>query len=201
MYLASAAWYDSTTLWAVTGVVVAIAVGIATVWATRKASPRRHKLSCIVRYTSLLTEGNSYGNLLKVTYNEKPVNTPTIVNVWLYNTGRTDISSSSFDDKRPLVIDIGVNILALIPAADGEPLPRDKFQIEGSCVMIGPWLIDAGKWIVATLLVNGIPENVKTTNSLIDTDVTEDVANNVAPARDPGTIHYLSQMLSRHRRQ
>jgi len=183
----------------VVAVVVAVAVGIATVRVTWRATNRRHKLSCIVRYTPLLAESNSYGNLIKVTYGDKAVKMPTIVLIWLYNTGRTDISSSSFDDSRPFVVDIGVNILANIPATDGESLPEDKFRIDGSHVMIGPYLIDAGAWIVTTLLVDGIPENVQMKNPLVNTDVTKEVANQVAPAGNSQVKRYALKALSQRR--
>jgi hypothetical protein len=202
MYIAAAAWYESATLWAVTGVVVAVAVGIATIRATWKAARTRHKLSCIVRYTALLAEDNSYGNLLKVTYGDITLKRPTIVNVWLYNTGQTDIPSSSFDGNGPFVVDIGVDILAHIPAVDGERLPRDRFRIDGSQVMIGPYLINSKTWIVTTLLVDGIPEDVQiVANPLIGTDVTKEVASNATPARDVGARYYLSKILTQHRRQ
>lgn len=201
MYIAAAAWYGPAALWAAAGVVVAVAVGIATIRATRRAATRRHKLSCIVRYTPLLTDGNSYSNLLGVTYGDITIKRPTIVNIWLYNTGQTDITSSSFDANRPFIVDIGVDILARIPATDGERLPGDRFRIEGSQVMIGPYLIDAGTWIVSTLLVEGIPENVQVTNPLISTDVTEQLANQAAPAGDPGVKHYFSKMLNQRRHQ
>jgi hypothetical protein len=200
MYLATAPWYESAALWGITGAVVAVAVGIATIWATGKVARTRHKLSCIVRYTSLLAEGNSYGNILKVTYGDITLRRPTIVNIWLHNTGQTDISSSSFNDNGPFVVDIGVDILAHFPAIDGERLPRDRFKIDGSRVMIGPYLIDAKTWIVTTLLVDGTPENVQVISPLIETDVAKDVADNAALVKDPDAKHYLLRMLSQRRR-
>ena len=177
MYAASSAWYESGTVWAAAGAVAVVVVGIATMLVTYKVTTTRQKLSWAIQHTSLLSDGTSYRDLLKVSYRDQAVKAPTIVSVTLYNAGKRDIPSSSFDDERPFIVDIGVNILAKLPTNDdplieeGHPLPEEKVQIDGSRLAIGPWLIPARGFVHTVLLVDGTPEDVRAESSLINVDV------------------------------
>jgi hypothetical protein len=118
----------------------------------------------------LREESASYGDLLKVTYGDQQVKAPTIVNVSLTNAGSKDIPSEAFDDGRPIVVDIGVNILAELPAT-GDPLPEGKVQISGSRLTVGPWLIRAKGWISTALMADGVPQAIQIENPLINGDI------------------------------
>ncbi len=179
MHVESAAWYSSATAWAAMGVIAVIVIGIATILAMYKTANKRNKLSCVVRYNSLLGDHTSYGDLLKVTYNDQAVDAPTVVNIWLYNTGKMDIPSDSFDGGRPFIFDLGATVVAELPT-QGEHLPADKFWIEGSRVMIGPWVIYSNLWLTANLLVDGIPENVQMISPILNTDLNREVTNQAA---------------------
>ncbi len=179
--LASGSWYGSATLWAAAGVVAVLVVGAATIMATYRATTNRQKLLYTLRRTPLLSRSGSYGDLLTVTYSGKQVNEPAVLSIWLTNVSNKDIPSSAFDGSRPIVVDVGMRIIALLPTGrkfGGESIPADEIGFDGSRLTIEPTLIRAHWSIVVELLVEGSCDDVVVTSPLINVDVTPNAPGN-----------------------
>jgi hypothetical protein len=93
-----------------------------------------------------------------------------IVKVDLRTKGRWDIASTSFDRGLPLILDVGVPILAMkILQAKGTP--HLNVEVAGTELSIGPGLVRRRREWIFTLLTNEAATRFVCVNPLIDVDI------------------------------
>jgi len=183
VYLASAEFHLSDTFWAAAGTIVALLIGIVTVWVTlRAASPKRAVLYWTGDITPLL---NTRADLPRLKVSLEPrsrkrrwrprnreLEFPHSVNVLLTSRGRDDIAPAAFGG-RPLCLDIGapiVEFLKIKTTPDDRQIPR--VRADGAKLLVEPVLIGRRETITFSLLVDGpSPRISPPEQSLINVDI------------------------------
>ena len=170
--LASGSWYTSSAFWAAAGAVVALTVGALTVVLTSYYRPRGRLVYGLLSTEPLLSAASPTSDL-QILYNGQVVDYPQLVVIRLANEGGRDIPSSSFDEARPLILDLNVDIVTILRDAsslESEPL---KIEVEGSRLNIGPGLIRRGDEIQLVILARGRGAHLTVQNPLMDVTVRE----------------------------
>lgn len=172
--LALGHWYSSNSFLAVAGIAATLLVGGLGVWITYLVGTIRYKLFYgLPVCTSLLAapSGAARKNI-KVTHLGTELQDPYILIVRLISRSRGDIPSTVFDQNRPIILDVGAPIVALLPSDDiKDPLP--KFEYEGSMLKIGPDLIGKRQEMVFTILADGESAQLTSEAHLINGRVLE----------------------------
>jgi hypothetical protein len=158
--------------WLVPTVVGIVAI-IVSVYLYKKANPRR-ELTYTLSVTPLV-QGTVRGlDKLTVTYDGWNVDRPYVVTLDVGSTGRADISSSHFDDRKPIVFDLGTPILGeLEQTISVDTVDTTITQVGDSLVHIGPCLLPKGIRIKIAYLCNGKP-NLRVSVPLPDTTLRTD---------------------------
>lgn len=147
-----------------TSLLITIILGAITVIATvavpialsRKENPKR-ELTYAVRSERLL--GRSAAGLgLVVTHDGKELENPHLVTIGVISTGRADIGSDRFDDRRPIRFTVSVPVVADLDEpedSDGKPCVRfngtDTYEVK-------PVLIRKTDRFYCRFLTEGRPE-------------------------------------------
>lgn len=97
---------------------------------------------------------------------------PYILIVRLISRSRRDIPSDIFDQNRPIILDVGVPIIALLPSDDNND-PSPKFEYSGSVLKIGPDLIGRRQDMTFTILADGASARLESEAHLINGRVLE----------------------------
>lgn len=158
-------WYQSATLWGALGAVAVVVIGVLTIAVTYFIGTARpilnYSLPISIPLLSLPPRPD-----LEVIYKGQSLQHPHTVMVNLINSGRRDISSGSFDQQKPIVLDIGVPIVDLL----GEERHRE-LVVDGTAVKIPPRLIRRREEISISLLCDGQRPSLTCQSHLIDVKV------------------------------
>ncbi|MDQ3764362.1 MAG: hypothetical protein M3460_23165 [Actinomycetota bacterium] len=137
------------------GVVVALVVGVPTflvAWV-----PRQRLYYSAPPPTPLLASGVSgVATDLKIYHGGRRLADPYLLEVKLTAWGRRDIPSSAFDQDRPLVFDLGAEVVKVLqvrcsPVSSLTP----PVAHEGSTLRVGPELISRRQTTTISVLVDG----------------------------------------------
>ncbi len=171
--LASGPWYTSGVLLAWVSIVAGIVVGAAgALIAWLVGYPRRMLVYSMPVATALLTrQAVSWkDSALKVTLGDRTLENPYVVALRVESRSREDIRSSDFDQGKPLVFDLGAEIVtALAIWADSDDTAP---TIEGSKIKIEPALIKKGQVLHFNLLTDG-PSRLSFFSPLVNVKVVE----------------------------
>jgi hypothetical protein len=175
--LAVTHWYASGTFWAVAGVGAIVLFGVLTVAVTWiVGTARRYLIYSIPTVTPILSSAADPARSdLQVTLRGEIITEPHVVSVRLDSRGRRDIRSTDFDQDKPLVLDVGARIVAVLARKSfPESLPAPVITSDGGTkVSLGPTLIRRRQTMQIDLLVDG-PNPVLTCESpLVDVAVRE----------------------------
>jgi hypothetical protein len=155
--VAAAHWYSSGTFWSVAGVLVAIAIGLPTLWLTRV--PRQRLYYGAPAPTPLLARRPGGIDHLEIRHQGKILTDAYLLDVTLIARGRQDIPSSAFDQGRPLVFDLGARIVDILQVrCEPESSLSPPVTHRGCTLSVGPELIGRRQTITIAALVDGEPE-------------------------------------------
>jgi hypothetical protein len=180
--VASGPWYSSITLWTALGSIFAFGLLSFAAWAAWSSyiAGRRQVLSYAANVQSLLPlapEGD-----LDITYRGTPVESPSLVQLRIVNQSRGDIPSTAFDGGKPLGLDLGVPIVAVL--SHNDHLSGAHTAAGGSThIEIGPTLIPRGHLLTLALLISGDQLNLRWDNPLIGVDIVQEPSFKLASAR------------------
>ena len=153
--VAEESFYVAGGFWlALAGGVVALAIGLLTIWITwRVANPKRRLLYGMPVEMPLLNMSTRHG--LEIRRDNQILVDPHVVKVTLRNEGRLDITSRSFDRDRPLTLDVGVKILDVLEVTTSKAYAVPIYYVAKTALKIGPDLIGRGQHLSFSLLVDG----------------------------------------------
>lgn len=158
-------WYQSGTTWTAVGAIAVVVVGVLTVGVSYFVSTARpvlnYGLVISIPLLSLPTRPD-----LEVLYKGHSVQNPRVLMISLANSGRRDISSSMFDQQRPIVFEIGIPIVDVL----GEDR-HGELVVEETSVRIPPRLIRRKEEISISLLCDGRQPQLRCESHLIDVKV------------------------------
>ncbi|MEU3452875.1 hypothetical protein ABZ671_04640 [Micromonospora sp. NPDC006766] len=159
---------------ALTVALLALLVAVVTAYFARAAvfPPRRRLSVRLLKPARLLGSAGGEVGDLEVSRKGRVLEDPHIVTIIMRNTGRHAISSSQFDQDRPIRIDLGAPIEAILSAATGHS--ATCVAIDDQVILFGPELIRRKQEIQIQALTASAPqvhENV-VAEHLVDTTVT-----------------------------
>lgn len=151
----------------VTAVGVAATVGIGW-WQVRKANPKR-QISYAVEVTPLLADAAAR-DAVQVAVAGEALKNPHIVRLSVRSDSRVDIASDSFDQQKALAFDFGSPVQTLVDAEwSGIRLTIGR----GNVLEMEPQLIKPGDRASVSVIVDGAPEDIKVSKTLIDTKIVQ----------------------------
>src|ERR1019366_3821474 len=170
---AAGGWYSSGTFWAAAGVVVAVLAAVAGVWVTLTVGFPRRRLYCGLRAAApLLAAPAGIRGDLELLHRGTALADPRVVTVELVSRGRRDIPSEAYDDRQPLVLDVGARIVEVLQVTSGPGiLPAPRITIDGAALNIGPSLIGRRQKITINVLTDGGQPSLACHSPLIDVQV------------------------------
>ncbi len=147
-------WYSSGVFWAAMSVGVALLIGVPTFMVTWV--PRQRLYYWAPPATPLLASGTRSIADLEVRHDGRQLADPCLLEVTLIARGRRDIPSSAFDQGRPLVFDLGAEIVKVLqvrcsPASSLVPPVTN----EGSDLRVGPELVGSRQITTISVLLDG----------------------------------------------
>jgi hypothetical protein len=147
-------WYSSGTLWTALGVVVTLLIGVLTLLVTWVRRQRLYYWAPPA--TPLLAPGMRGIADLEIRHDGRQLADPYLLEVTLTARGRRDIPSSAFDQGRPMVFDLGDEIVKVLqvrcsPAASLAP----PVTHEDSTLRVGPELVGRHQTTTISVLVDG----------------------------------------------
>src|ERR1019366_7292766 len=166
-------WYTSGTFWASAGVVVAVLAAVAVVWVTLTAGfPRRRLYFGLRAAAPLLAAPAGIRGGLELRHRGAGLADPRVVTVELVSRGRKDIPSEAYDDRQPLVLDVGARIVEVLQVTSGPGiLPVPRITPDGAALKIGPGLIGRRQEITINILTDGGQPSLACRSPLIDVQV------------------------------
>lgn len=185
-------WYSSEVFWSVLGVMAALGVGIPTFLVTWV--PRQRLYYWALPPTSLLASGTRSIAELEIRHEGRQLADPYLLEVVLTARGRRDISSSAFDQGRPLVFDLSAGIVKVLqvrvqPSSSLSP----PVAHEGSTLRVGPELIGCRQTITISVLLDGSYSRLVCTQPVL-TQVT--VIRQEPPDRSSAEAPFLRLLLA-----
>jgi hypothetical protein len=134
------------------------------------------RLSYMVTQTPLVSaEQSEFASRVRVMYgegqDERQLREARTVRVRLVNRSSKDITTAMFDDGSPLVIDLGVPVVATLSEQHVGP-SRPVIDVAGSQIQLRPGKIARSEAIIIDVLVDGRPA-VSADSPLIDVDLTQ----------------------------
>jgi hypothetical protein len=166
-------WYTSGTFWAGAGVVVAMLAAVAVVWVTLAVGfPRRRLYFGLRAAAPLLAAPAGMRGDLELRHHGTALANPRVVTVELVSRGRKDIPSEAYDDRQPLVLDVGGRIVEVLQVTSKPGiLPSPQITPDGTSLKIGPSLIGRRQEITINVLTDGGEPSLTCHSSLIDVQV------------------------------
>lgn len=162
--LTTAHWYRSIFFWTVSGVVIVLLVGTVGMWVTYLTS--RSRLELVYDVVNVTSE--YVGEDLKSVRRYQPLAEPLVLQIRLANRQRKDVASTSFDQARPIVIDVGIPIVTLLDRSATTQTSRGVSRpgviasrpplvivLDRTALKIGPCLIGALYEERITILADG----------------------------------------------
>lgn len=157
--LASGPWYASGSFYGAASLIAIVVFGALTVWVTYKVGATKRQLTySLVQDTSLLAATRTVARRdLKVLYLDEELAEPRVLEVRLASRGRRDIRSEDFDQERPLVLDVGIRIVALLAITNPgrRSVSPPPVGFEGTSLRITPFLIPRRLIVSFTVLADG----------------------------------------------
>lgn len=145
-----------TTAIALAGLAVAV---LATVYGRRALLPPKRQLNVYPGSPPaplLATPSLVDPNELKVTYQGAVLVAPHVVSIALVNTGRHDITSTSFDSGRPIRVDLGAAVVKVLKTTTRPPRGTDPTcSSSGTELVIDPSLFSVGQEFLVQVLTSG----------------------------------------------
>ncbi|MEV4207552.1 hypothetical protein [Nocardia salmonicida] len=133
-----------------------------------KYNKRRKRLVVKAMYSKLITgHTGQLSDQIHVKYGDLDISDPHLVNITVWNVGAKDILAKDFDGDKPLKIEIGATVVALLQP-DG---PTLNSLVVADAVSIQPSLLVAGRRYVIPALVDGEPNTSVETSRIADTDI------------------------------
>jgi uncharacterized membrane protein len=167
--LASGPWYTSSFFWFGAGLAVSLVGLVATTLVTVYSRPRGRLVYGLLSAEPLLQA--SQISELQISYKGQILDDPQLLIVRLANEGGRDIPRSSFDDGKPLILDLNTNIVTVLRNASSRDPGSLKLEVEGSQLKVGPDLIRRGEGIDLVILANGRGAYLTVESPLIDVRV------------------------------
>lgn len=167
---AATPWYESVTAWTAIGsVAVTLTLLFAIVTTVRAYVYARRSLVYALTAFPLISIAPGGSSELKILHGDKELHDPYILDIRLSSKARRDIPSTSFDQGKPLCIDVGVPVVAVnsvecVP----ESAPIPKVEVGETCVKIGPSLIRKRQTVTLAILVDGPGAQLKFESALIE---------------------------------
>jgi hypothetical protein len=186
-------FYAAATFWAaVGGTIATIVLGLIGTWFASRLAPKRRLSYWISDPVALLTAPASSLQESKIWRNGRVIKDPRLVEVTFLSNGRQSISSESFSQGRPLILDFGVTVVEILKAA-GQPAEQaiPDYKLDVSKLKIGPSGIAAKQKIDFSLLVDGNPR-INLISNLPDVQVRRQQANADPLVRRAGVISGLA---------
>ena len=149
------------TVAGVIGTAVGI-LGLVFAFVTRKLGPPRRLIVYNVEFIPLVSEEwpSAAAAALKITHRGKLLADPCVVTLTVDSRGYGEISASDFDRSRPIIFDLGANIVAppLEMSPDGEDSPISTPEPGHRSVQLLPRIIRRGRILTVQLLMDGKPK-------------------------------------------
>lgn len=173
MIEATARWYASGVFWSGAAVVITLTIGIIGAAVTYVVGyPKRRLLYALWSATSMAAGLKGIASDLEVRHHGVVLKTPRILEIGLISRGRKDIPSSSYDQSRPIRLDVGTPILDVLGARSyPESCETPKITADGTFLLIGPSLIRKSQRISIPILIDGSEYHLKCQSTLIDVEV------------------------------
>jgi hypothetical protein len=157
--VAAGHWYGSATFWAVAGVAATLLVGVPAILVARV--PRQHLYYHASPVIPLLNTRHGGLTNLEVRHNGRILADPHVLDLRLLARGRHDIPSNAFDEGRPLVFDLGAEVIDLLQVRREPPtLVNLPVTHAGTRVSVGPEFIGHREEIVISVLLAGATSQV-----------------------------------------
>jgi|SRR6185437_1240182 len=172
--LASSSSDTATLFWTAFGAIagfVAVVVALLALWIAFTGRLKKQ----VLLYSqsppvSLLTGApHSARQDLQVLYAGKPLADPRVIRIRLRTRCRKDILSTDFDRDAPIVLDLGVHIVAKLAEETGPGrLALPPIRIKETSIEIGPALLRNRQTITVTVLCDGSNPRMRLTVPLGD---------------------------------
>jgi hypothetical protein len=182
------AFYVSGTFWLTVAVVLLTVMLLGIAYWTATLTRARRVIHWEQSRFALLHRDSRIQAGLRMSWREEPIENPVLSTLRLTNVGRLDIGSASFDGGKPIVIDFGAPIVALIEPSEA-PTDLMPIRLAGNSVQIGPGLLRRQEAVTIVTLNDG-PGIATVTMPL------ENVKSREASAVQSG--RYLARQTSRH---
>jgi hypothetical protein len=133
--------------------------GFGAYYARKAIFPSKRKLNCYaLAVTSLLADESVTATGIEVRHEGVDLQDPYLATICLKNAGRYAVTSSHFDQLRPLVIDLGVAIKAVTKLSiSPNGAASYKHSITGTKVLLGPDVLRPRQILIVQLLTDGVP--------------------------------------------
>jgi hypothetical protein len=106
---------------------------------------------------------------LMILQDGKKLSDPYVLEIKLASKARRDIPSASFDQGKPLRLDVGVPIITLNKTwSFPESAVMPRVEIDGTALRIGPDLIHKRQTMIFSVLVDGVDARLNCQSPLID---------------------------------
>lgn len=175
--LATAHWYTSTGFLTLAGIgATLLAGGVGALITYLVSVPRRQLLYSLQSSTSLLTASPDARKDIKVFHIDKELKDPHVIKVSLTSRSRSDIPSDAFDQDRPIILDVGVPIIARLPG-DAAADSYSAVDFQGTALRVGPDLITKRQRMNFNVLVDGNNVLLKCEAHLVNVKVREQPPN------------------------
>ncbi|MBU2664002.1 IPT/TIG domain-containing protein [Actinoplanes bogorensis] len=174
---------------------IALVVGIfAARYGRRALFPAKRRLMFSALPPAPLLAAESVADHgVSVTYQGRDLTNPHVATISVENNGRHALSSDQFDQDRPIVIDVGVPIRAILKASMIPDSGRAfKNGTDGTEIRLGPDLLNPGETLVLQVLTDGVPETSdldgRITAFLGDTKLDYRIDNGRTSSRGVGAV-------------
>jgi hypothetical protein len=154
---------------------VGLAVAVVTAWfAYRQTLPPKREIAVgVLPPVPLLADPQLMTSGVEVTRDGRTLTDPHIVTVTIRNTGRHDVTSASFHEGVPLVVDLGVPVEVVQVTERPSHATPLLCSVSGNAVHVGPGLISRSQEVIVQLLAEGRPDvdPPRVSHSLVDVRV------------------------------
>ncbi|WP_327292457.1 hypothetical protein [Streptomyces sp. NBC_01198] len=167
------AWYQSSLLWTIVGILAGVLVGALGAWATLRASYPKLRLNIQVDSITRLLAATSVQDQLTVSYNGATLHDPHLLVFDITNTGRRDITADMFHGGEATAFDFGEPIVALMQWQGVSPSAGPRyFTAHGSELSMKPLHVARKQKISISILFDGPVETLESRPSLVNVELT-----------------------------
>ncbi|CAN5488172.1 hypothetical protein BH09ACT7_BH09ACT7_02610 [soil metagenome] len=141
---------------------------VAAVYYSRKGRRRNELVVSVKSQPMIVDRDTKAGSAISLRYDDTVVADPHLITAVLECLGPKDITSADFDQGKPLSIEFGVPMIALL-RSDGLDVAE---EYRATSIEVTPTLLPKGKTFILSAITDGCPQASVATH-LIDTDVLE----------------------------